>query len=400
MVGLIGFDQLGLDRLAAHFRTRYVDRGLLPNVQLLVAREGEIVHRSSAGTARADGTPLSEDAIFRIASMTKPLTALAFMALVEEGRVALDDPVASIIPEFADLGVFESGGGGVPWITRPAPPMRMIDLLRHTSGLTYGFLNRTNVDAAYRAARLLSPGGERDDDAFVAALAELPLEFAPGTAWNYSVSTDVLGIVVARLEGAALDEVLRRRLLAPLGMIDTFFHCPPDKVDRLTDAWMMTPGGARVIDHGADGRATREPVLKAGGGGLLSTIADYHRFCAMMLAGGTLDGARVIGRKTIELMTRNHLPGGADLAAVARAPIADSGSGGTGFGLGVAVTTDPARTMVPGSAGEYFWSGIYSTQFFIDPVERIHAILMTQQMPVPTIAVRRDFRTMVYAALE
>jgi CubicO group peptidase (beta-lactamase class C family) len=376
-----------------------VERGLLPNVQLLVAREGEVVHRSSTGTARADGTPLSEDAIFRIASMTKPLTAIAFMALVEEGRVALDDPVASVIPAFGGLNVFESGGGEVPWVTRPAPPMRMIDLLRHTSGLTYGFLNRSNVDAAYRAARLLSPGGERDDDAFVAALSEMPLEFAPGTAWNYSVSTDVLGIVVARLEGASLDEVLRRRILAPLGMSNTFFHCPPEQVDRLTDAWLMTPGGAKVIDRGADGRATREPLFKSGGGGLLSTIADYHRFCAMMLAGGTLDGARVIGRKTIELMTRNHLPGGADLAAVARAPIADSGSGGTGFGLGVAVTIDPARTMVPGSAGEYFWSGIYSTQFFIDPVERIHAILMTQQMPVPSIPLRRDFRTLVYAAL-
>lgn len=394
-----GFDEDRLRRLAAHFRTRYVDRGMLPHVQLLVAREGRIVHRSGAGTARSDGTPLRDDAIFRIASMTKPLTAVAFMALVEEGRVALDDPVADVIPEFADLRVFESGGGDVPWITRPAPPMRMIDLLRHTSGLTYGFLSRTNVDAAYRAARLLSPGGERDDDAFVAALAQIPLEFAPGTAWNYSVSTDVLGIVVARLEGTTLDTVLQRRILAPLGMDDTFFHCPPDKVDRLTDAWMMTPAGAKVIDRGSDGRATREPLLKAGGGGLLSTTGDYHRFCAMMLGGGVLDGARVIGRKTIDLMTRNHLPGGADLATIARAPIADSGSGGTGFGLGVAVTVDPARTMVPGSAGEYFWSGIYSTQFFIDPVERIHAILMTQQMPVPSIPVRRDFRTMVYAAL-
>jgi len=163
---------------------------------------------------------------------------------------------------------------------------------------------------------------------------------------------------------------------------------------------MMTPAGAKVIDRAIDGRATREPLFKMGGGGLLSTISDYHRFCAMMLAGGTLDGARVIGRKTIELMTRNHLPGGNDLAQFARAPIADAGSGGTGFGLGVAVTIDPARTMMPGSAGEYFWSGIYSTQFFIDPVERIHAILMTQQMPVPTIPVRRDFRTMVYSALE
>lgn len=395
-----GFDQSRLERGAAHFRTRYVEQGALPNVQILVAREGRVVHRSSAGAARADGTPLADDAIFRIASMTKPLTAVAFMALVEEGRVALDDPVTTVIPEFAKLRVFESGGGGAPWATRSAPPMRMIDLLRHTSGLTYGFLNRTNVDAAYRAEKILAPGGERNDDALVAALAALPLEFAPGTAWNYSVSTDVLGIVVARIEGVPLDEVFRRRILKPLKMDDTFFYCPPDKVERLTDAWMMTPAGAKVIDRAIDGRATREPLFKMGGGGLLSTISDYHRFCAMMLAGGTLDGARVIGRKTIELMTRNHLPGGNDLAQFARAPIADAGSGGTGFGLGVAVTIDPARTMMPGSAGEYFWSGIYSTQFFIDPVERIHAILMTQQMPVPTIPVRRDFRTMVYSALE
>ena len=395
-----GFDQSRLEQGAAHFRTRYVEQGALPNVQILVAREGRVVHRSSAGAARADGTPLADDAIFRIASMTKPLTAVAFMALVEEGRVALDDTVSTVIPEFAKLRVFESGGGGAPWATRSAPPMRMIDLLRHTSGLTYGFLNRTNVDAAYRAEKILAPGGERDDDALVAALAALPLEFAPGTAWNYSVSTDVLGIVVARIEGVPLDEVFRRRILKPLKMDDTFFYCPPEKIDRLTDAWMMTPAGAKVIDRAIDGRATREPLFKMGGGGLLSTISDYHRFCAMMLAGGTLDGARVIGRKTIELMTRNHLPGGDDLAQFARAPIADAGSGGTGFGLGVAVTIDPARTMMPGSAGEYFWSGIYSTQFFIDPVERIHAILMTQQMPVPTIPVRRDFRTMVYSALE
>ena len=233
--------------------------------------------------------------------MTKPITSVAFMALVEEGRVALDTPVHHVLPELKGVGVYAGGGGGIPFQTTPtAQPMRMVDLLRHTAGLTYSFQNRSNIDAAHRELKLEAWHGHLDLDGFVAALGKLPLEFSPGDAWNYSVSTDVLGAAVQRLENRSLDEVFDARVFAPLGMADTFFTVPADKVYRLVDAYAFVPDKGRVMyDRGADSAWSRKPSLLSGGGGLVSTSRDYQRFCQMMLNGGALDGTRILGRKTI-----------------------------------------------------------------------------------------------------
>lgn len=397
-----GFDSRRLAAVDAFLKARYLDTGLLPNAQLLIARDGEIVHFSHQGAAREGGASIDEGSLFRIASMTKPITSLAFMMLVEEGRVAVDTPVHHVLPEFKGLGVYNGGGGGVPFVTRATnEPMRMLDLLRHTSGLTYGFQNRSNVDAAYRESKMESWHGNLDLDGFVAALGKLPLEFSPGEGWNYSVATDVLGAVVERVSGQALDVLFQERIFAPLGMRDTFFQVPEDKIDRLTDCYALVEGKGRVIyDAGAASAWSRRPKLLSGGGGLVSTALDYHRFCRMCENGGTLDGARLVGRKTLDLMTMNHLPGGADLSSLSRSLFSETQNAGTGFGLGFAVTQDVAKTMMPGSKGEYYWGGMFSTAFFIDPVERLHMVFMTQLSPSGLYPIRRELKTMIYAALD
>jgi CubicO group peptidase (beta-lactamase class C family) len=349
-----GFDPERLGRIDCFLGERYIVPGLLAGAQVLVARDGKIVHFASLGSARADGEPLGEDALFRIASMTKPVTSIAFMILVEEGRVSLDQPVETVIPEWKGLGVYDGGGGGAPFRTKaPERPMMMIDLMRHTSGLTYSFQHRTNVDAAYRARKIEGWHGAYDLDGFAAALAEIPLEFSPGTAWNYSVSTDVLGLVVERVSGSRLDRFLADRIFDPLGMADTGFWVPADKAHRLGDAWAFEDGKGRVIyDPAAKSAWSVPPRLLAGGAGLVSTTADYHRFCTMLLNGGELEGVRIVSRKTVELMTANHLPGGADLTEMSRSLFSEAVNAGQGFGLGFAVNLDPARTMLPGTKGE------------------------------------------------
>lgn len=398
-----GFDGGRLIRLDAFLRERYIDTGRLPHAQLLISRDGEIVHLSHQGVAReGSDAQIDERSIFRIASMTKPITSVAFMMLVEQGAVAIDTPVHHVLPEFAKLGVYAGGGAGTPFMTKPAAePMRMLDLLRHTSGLTYGFQNRTNVDAAYRAGKIEEWHGALDLDGFVAALAEIPLEFSPGEAWNYSVSTDVLGAVIQRVSGLTLDRFFAERIFGPLGMRDTGFTVPAADADRLTDCWGWDPkAGARVMfDRATESGWLRPPRLLSGGGGLVSTALDYHRFCRMCSNGGELDGARILGRKTLELMTLNHLPGRSDLSTMSRSLFSETQNGGAGFGLGFAVTQDPTRAMLPGSVGEHYWGGMFSTSFFIDPVERLHAIFMTQLSPSWIFPVRREIKTLVYAAL-
>lgn len=396
-----GFDPDRLARIDRFLDERYFAPELLAGAQLLVARDGKVVHLSTAGRARASGEPMREDAIFRIASMTKPVTSIAFMMLVEEGKVSLDQLVETVIPEWKALGVYDGGGAGVDFITRPPErPMQMIDLLRHTSGLTYSFQQRTNIDATYRARKIESWHGDYDLDGFVAALAEIPLEFSPGTAWNYSVSTDVLGLIVQRVSGLPLDRFLEERIFAPLGMVDTGFHVPSDKVERLGDCWAVRPGkGAVLYDKGEKSGWAVPPKLVAGGAGLVSTIADYHRFCAMLVHRGELAGVRIVSRKTLDLMTANHLPGGADLTEMSRSLFSEAVNAGHGFGLGFGVNLDPAKTMLPGSKGEYYWGGMFSTAFFIDPVERLHMIFMTQLMPSSTYPIRRQLKTLIYSAL-
>jgi CubicO group peptidase (beta-lactamase class C family) len=385
--------------------------GRLPHAQLLVARHGHVVHQSVMGHAvlpgvdanDAAGRVMTDDTLVRIYSMTKPITSVAFMMLVEEGLVALDDPVHRFIPSWRGLGVYQAGGAGVPgggggWVTKPTTaPMRMIDLLRHTSGLTYGFHMRTSVDAAYRKAKLEPFEQQGGLQGFVDALAGIPLEFSPGTAYNYSVSTDVLGYLVEKISGLPFADFLQQRILGPLGMVDTAFHVADDKAARFAQCYAAGADGKLAV---LPGRSFREPTNSpSGGGGLVGTAADYLRFCECLRRGGELDGVRLLGPKTLKLMTSNHLPGDADLADISTSLFSEATYRGIGFGLGFAMTTDVARTGIAGSLGEYWWGGAASTAFWVDPVEDISVVFMTQFMPSSLYPIRRELRTLVNAAV-
>lgn len=396
----LGFSEAMLQRIPVHIRSKYLDTGCLPHAALLIGRGHEVAHLSLQGNAR-EGQPLAQDAIFRIASMTKPITSVAFMQLVEEGKIALADPVHRFIPEWRNLGVFVSGGGAQPFVTRPtSQPMRVIDLLRHTSGLTYGFQERTPIDAAYRKHKLEAFAGP-DLEEFIRILADIPLQFDPGTSWNYSISTDILGAILQRVDDKPLDQVIAERVTGPLGMADTHFQIPAAKLDRVPDCYVFHPADRmKLYDAGATTAWGRQPSQLSGGGGMASTLADYHRFCRMLLNGGTLDGVRILGRKTLDLMTSNHLPGGGDLTKHSKALFSEAENAGAGFGLGFATTIDSAATGVPGSNHDFYWGGMFSTAFFVDPAEDIIMIFMTQLMPSSTYPIRREIKTMLYAAVE
>ena len=400
-----GFDPARLARIATFLERDYVGPGQFPGADILVARDGVPVWRATMGQMRTDGTPWNPDTICRIASMTKPIVSIAFMMLVEQGLVSLDDPVTKVLPEFADLRLYAGGGGDAPFTPGPhAAPMRMVALLTHRSGLSYGIQNRNNIDAAYRKGRLDGHASLAGNDAFITELAKLPLEFNPGEAWQYSVAVDVLGVIISRLTGQGLGAFLQERIFGPLGMVDTGFSCPADKADRLADAWMHVPGGKpKLFDAAEKSGSLRTPRFESGGGGLLSTVPDYHRFCRMLIGGGAADGARLISPVTLRLMTANHLrlPNGqpADLPQVARALFSDAKQAGTGFGLGFATTIDPVRTLTPGNAGEFYWSGIFSTKFFVDPTEGLSMVFMTQVYPSVVFPIREQLKTLIYAAL-
>lgn len=397
----LGFDEGRLERIGHFLDDIYLASGRLNNVQLLVSREGKPAYYHHGGTLRDDGTPMREDALFRIASMTKPVTSIAFMQLVEQCKVALDDPVSRVLPEFEKLGAYAGGGGSLPFAPmKSGAPMRFVDLMTHMSGLTYGFQNRTSVDAAYRKAELDLSRGSITSDQYIEILARIPLEFEPGSRWNYSVSTDVLGVCVERISGMKLGEYFEANIFAPLGMSDTSFDLDPAKQDRLADAYAYRPGQSpRLIDKGTETRLAAEATFHSGGGGLLSTISDYDRFCHMLLGQGTLDGVQIISPKTLALMTANHLPDGADLTQMSESLFSEASNAGTGFGLGFAVVIDPARTLMPASKGEFYWGGAYSTAFFVDPVERITMVFMTQLYPSSTYPIRRQLKTLIYSAL-
>ena len=395
----LGMCSQRLARLDRFIHDKYIAPGKLPCAQVVVARQGQVVHQSVLGHASLeDGTPMREDTMVRIYSMTKPITSVAFMMLVEEGLVALDDPVHRFIPAWKDLGVYVAGQPGA-YQTRPTDaPMRMIDLLRHTAGLTYGFQLRTTVDAAYRKARLEPFEQTGGLQGFVDALAQVPLEFSPGTAWNYSVATDVLGYLVGKISGVPFDQFLQQRILGPLGMVDTAFHVDDDKAARFAQCYLQ--GAEGKLTPLTTGRNFRQPTTCAsGGGGLVSTAADYLRFCEAMRNGGALGDVRLLGPKTVALMRANHLPDGRDLADLSVSLFSEATYRGVGFGLGFAMTTDVARTGIAGSLGEYWWGGAASTAFWIDPVEDLSVVFLTQFMPSSLYPIRRELRTMVNAAV-
>ncbi|WP_315741566.1 MULTISPECIES: serine hydrolase domain-containing protein [unclassified Bradyrhizobium] len=407
-----GMSKAALERIDAHLKARYVDSGRFPGTQLLVYRRGHVVHMSSIGLADVErNVPVKDDTIYRIYSMTKPITSVAFMMLFEEGKVALDDPVAKYIPEWKNLGVFVAGTAPA-FVTRPpARPMQIVDLLRHTSGLTYGFQQRSNVDAAYREAKIGAVEKAGTMQSMIADLAKIPLEFSPGEAWNYSVSTDVIGYLIGKIADQPFEQFLKERIFDPLGMSDTDFHVPAAKAHRLAACYSADAGGGlsfhaaerkgglTLQDDPATSTFLSPPDFISGGGGLCSTSSDYLTFCRALIKGGELGGVRLLGPKTLQLMTSNHLPGGVDLPAMSRSMFAEAAYNGIGFGLGFSVTMDPAKTLIPGSAGEYAWGGAASTAFWIDPAEELITIFMTQVLPSSAYPIRRELRTMVYAAI-
>jgi len=406
----LGFSPERLARIERHFQQKYVGPGRIPCAQVAVARDGQTVYEMSLGMADVERkTPLRDDAVFRIYSMTKPVTSVALMTLVEEGLIALDDPVAKYIPAWANLGVYGAGVG--PYLaTPPARPMQVVDLMRHTSGLTYGFQSRTNVDAAYRKLKLGEAHGDLDLEGFVGELAKLPLEFSPGEAWNYSVSTDVVGYLVQKVAGKPLGQVLKERIFDPLKMVDTGFFVREDQRDRFGACYSASaegpmnlqakPGATITLnDDPTTSAFLKPPKLESGGGGLVSTTADYLRFANMLANGGELEGARILSPMMLRLMTANHLPGGKDLTELSRSLFSESTYAGIGFGLGFAVVFDPPKTLIPCSKGEFYWGGAASTAFWVDPVEHISVVFMTQLMPSTSWPIRRELRTLVYSAL-
>jgi CubicO group peptidase (beta-lactamase class C family) len=396
----VGLSAKRLARIDQFIQQKYLDTQRMPGGLTLICRRGEIAHVSALGMADVERKiPLREDTIFRIYSMTKPLTTVAFMMLVEQGLVALDDPVHRFIPAWKDLGVFQGGFMETFRTKRAERPMLMVDLLRHTSGLTYGFQQSTNVDAAYRAHKIgeIEKHGTLGD--MIDKLGRLPLEFSPGTAWNYSVSTDVLGYLVGKISGQPFDAYLREKILQPLGMTDTDFHVHAGKEARFAACYAATPSGGMVLqDDPAKSPYLQAPTLISGGGGLVSTASDYLKFCRMLINGGTLGNTQFLSPKTIALMTTNHLPDNKDLPALSRSLFSEASYHGIGFGLGFAVTMDPAKTLIPGSVGEYSWGGAASTSFFVDPKEDLIAIFFTQLLPSSSTPVRRELRTMIYSA--
>ena len=394
---------LNRERLGAiegFLKTGYLDSGRLPGTLVRVLHRGETVYSNVQGYADLSaGRPLADDSIFRIYSMTKPITSVALMMLVEEGKLQLDDPVHRYIPSWKDLKVYEGGTLKTGWKTAaPSRPMLVIDLLRHTAGLTYGFQLNTNVDSAYRHLGIGEiEKGEMTLERMIDLLAKVPLEFSPGDWWNYSVATDVVGWLVQVVSGEPFEQFLERRIFRPLGMVDTGFHVREGQGHRLATCYQPSPkGGIVVQDQAETSSFLQAPSFVSGGGGLVSTADDYLKFAEALRTGAP----RLLGRKTLELMTANHLPSGKDLPQLSRSAFSEAAYDGVGFGLGFATTTAVHKTMVAGNNGDYFWGGAASTFFWIDPAEEMTVLFLTQLIPSSTWPVRRQLRTMIYAAVE
>jgi CubicO group peptidase (beta-lactamase class C family) len=400
-----GFDPERLGRIDRHF-ARYVDDGRLPGWLITVSRHGRLAHVSRYGSRDLEaGRPVEADTLWRIYSMTKPVTSVAAMMLYEEGRLELTDPVAAFIPSFAGARVYTGGPDLRPVTVPAAEPVRIWHLLTHTAGLTYGFHRVHPVDAMYRAAGFewdTPPGVDlaRACDIW----AGLPLLFQPGAEWNYSVATDVLGRVVEVASGQSLDEFIAARILRPLGMTDTAWSVGDSDAARLAALYRPGPDGtAARLDALGDAARTR-PVMLSGGAGLVSTAADYHRFTQMLLhradsPAGELDGTRLLSPRTVSYMARNHLPGGPDLETFGRPLYAESPFRGVGFGLGFAVVIDPAAGKAISSEGEFSWGGAASTTFWIDPAEELTVSFFTQLLPSSAHPIRPQLRQLVYQAL-
>jgi CubicO group peptidase (beta-lactamase class C family) len=394
----VGLSSARLARIDG-WRQRLVENGKLAGATTLVFRRGQVAHLGASGLADlARGVPMTAETIHRIYSMTKPLTSVAIMMLYEEGRFQLDDPITRFLPCFANQRVCTGGARGKIETTPALRDITFRDLLTHCSGLTYGFMQASPVDALYRDEGIDFGAAETSLADVVERLAGLPLIAQPGAEWNYSVSTDVLGHLVAVISGQNFATFLQERLIGPLGMVDTDFHVRPEQGTRLAANYAIgSEGRLALIDDPTESRYLRPRRVQSGGGGLVSTAADYLRFCRMLLNKGELDGVRYLGRKTVELMMSNHLRG--DMAAMGQPRWSESTTEGIGFGLGFSVMLDPARAQIVGTPGECAWGGAASTAFWVDPAEEMAVILLTQLMPSSTWPLRRELRVLSYQAI-
>ena len=414
----VGLSAQRLGRIDAWMRD-HVERQRLAGVSVLVQRRGRVAYFGSCGKPRADADEaqrLQPDTIFRIYSMTKPITSVAAMMLYEEGRFQLDDPIAKFLPEFTEMQVWAGGDLDHPRLEPARSLITVRQLLTHTAGFSYDFMLSSPVEALYREHKITFDRGDTSLAEVTQRLARLPLLFHPGSRWQYGFSTDVLGRLVEAVSGQSLDRFFAERIFQPLGMVDTAFQVEQSKLDRFAAMYTAAaggppvvvgaeptqvlpdpPGGLKLVDP-ANGRFAKPVKVFSGGGGLTSTSADYLRFCNMLYNKGELDGVRLLGRKTVEFMTQNHLPGSMADMGQPRFNNAHLGAG-LGFGLGFAVVLDPTRTQTMGSAGEYYWTGMANTQFWIDPAEELIVIQMAQLTPSTLVPLRRELRTLVYQAL-
>jgi CubicO group peptidase (beta-lactamase class C family) len=374
---------------------RYVDRGEVAGAVTLVSRRGRVVHLDSVGYRDAEAkAPMTDDTVFRIASMTKPIASVALMMLYEEGHFLLSDPVEKWLPEFANMKVVQVAPPGerveTPFTTVPARrPITIKHLLTHTAGLPNAYRGMTQQEYLKVTARRNANETMADT---LGRVAKLPLNFQPGEAWEYGPATDVVGRLVEVISGQSLDEYLRKRIFEPLGMRDTYFYLPAAKANRF--AALYRPGPDKKIQlaeaPGPDSRWIKEPhVYFSGAGGLVSTASDYFRFQQMMLNGGELDGVRLLGRKTVELMTTNH---------TGEMPIWLTGPG-YGFGLGYSVVKDVGAAGMPASVGTFGWGGAFCTYFWVDPAEEMIGIVMTQVRPYTHLNIRQEFQVLACQAI-
>ena len=402
-----GFDAGRLERITAHLNRNYIEPSKIAGCQVMVARHGHVAYFETLGMADiARGRKLAKDAIYRIYSMTKPITSVALMTLFEQGYFQLDDPVSRYVPEWKDHRVWVSGDGADTVTEAPRTPMTFRHVLSHTGGLTYGSLlsavggEAANhpVDKIYDEYKVSREKGETLST-FAAKIAKVPLRYHPGEQWQYSLSTDVCGFLVERISGERFDHYLQRVIFDPLGMTDTAFYVKPEKADRFTANYRRgADKQLEMIDDPETSSFLREPNFHGGGGGLTGTIADYHRFCEMLRRGGELDGARIIGPRTLGLMTKNHLKGGKDLTEMALGAFSETSNTGVGFGLGFAMTTSEVATGTLGE-GDYYWGGAASTIFWVDPKEDLTVVFMTQLMPSSTFNFRGQLKNIIYSSI-
>jgi CubicO group peptidase (beta-lactamase class C family) len=401
-----GLDARRLERIGEHLERNYIGPQKIAGCQVSVARHGHLAYFKSFGSMDLErGKAMADDAIFRIYSMTKPITSVALMTLYEQGYFQLNDPVSRFVPSWKDHRVWTSGEGDT-MRTEPAHrPVSFRDVLSHTAGLTYGgglpgVGIQHPIDQIYRDLKVRSVGGADSMQVFMDKLGKVPLRYQPGTQWMYSLATDVCGALVEIISGKPFAQYLEEEIFQPLGMKDTAFQVAPEKQDRFAANYQRGPDKKlKLIDDPATSDFTKEPGFKSGGGGLTGTSADYMRFCEMLRRGGELDGARILGPRTIELMHMNHLPGGKDLTQLAIGTFSETANEGVGFGLGFASTLGQVQTGTLG-AGDYYWGGAASTIFWVDPKEDLSVVFMTQLMPSGTFNFRGQLKSIIYSAIE